>query len=163
MPQFETEAFISQIFWLIVTFVPLYFILAKSALPRIRTALEDRQNRIDQDLTRATLLSEEAEQVRAAYEQELTNARASAQEQVRKVNEAAAAAAAARHEGLSQQLARDLDAAEQRIAQARQEAIGNIRDLARDLAAAAASRVAGIQLDALSMQDAVDAELAEKK
>ena len=119
MPQLETQTYISQIFWLIVTFVPLYFILAKLALPRIRTTLEDRQNRIDQDLTRATLLSEEAEGVRAAYEQELTNARASAQEQVRKVNEAAAAAAAARHEGLSQELARDLGAAEERIAQAR--------------------------------------------
>ena len=163
MPQLETQTYISQIFWLIVTFVPLYFILAKLALPRIRTTLEDRQNRIDQDLTRATLLSEEAEGVRAAYEQELTNARASAQEQVRKVNEAAAAAAAARHEGLSQELARDLGAAEERIAQARQQAIGNIRDLAQDLAAAAASRVAGIRLEAQSMQAAVDAELAEKR
>lgn len=163
MPQLETHTFISQLFWLVVTFVPLYFIISKSALPRIRTALENRQNRIDQDLNRAAKLSEEAEQVRDAYEQELTGARADAQEQVRKVNEAAAAAATARHEGLSQQLARDLAAAEQRISQARQEAIGNIRDLAQDLAASAASRVAGLQLDAPSMQSAVDVELAEKK
>ncbi|MHA1565447.1 MAG: F0F1 ATP synthase subunit B family protein [Alphaproteobacteria bacterium] len=163
MPQLETSTYISQLFWLIVTFVPLYFIIARTALPRIRTALENRQTRIDQDLNRAAKLSGEAETVRTAYEQELTAARATAQDQVRATTDAAMAAAAARHEGVSQQLARDLAAAEERIAEARRDAIGNIQSLAQELAAAAASRVAGIQLDEAAMQAAVDTELAGRK
>ena len=90
MPQLETHTYISQLFWLIMTFVPLYFIIARAALPRIRTALENRQTRLDQDLNRAAKLSSEAETVRAAYEQELTAARATAQDQVRATSEAAA-------------------------------------------------------------------------
>jgi len=163
VPQLETSTYVSQLFWLIVTFVPLYFIIARTALPRIRTALEDRQARLDQDLNRAAKLSAEAEAVRTAYEQELAGARTTAQDQVRATTEAAAAAAAARHEGVSQQLARDLTVAEERIAEARRDAIGNIQSLAQDLAAAAASRVAGIQLGTAAMKAAVDSELAGRK
>ncbi len=163
MPQLETHSYVSQLFWLVVTFVPLYFVLVRTALPRIRNTLEARQTRIDQDINRAAKLTEDAGTVRDAYEQELALARTKAQEQVRTVTEAAAAASSVRHEALSKQLASDLSAAEERIAAARQQAIGNIRGLAQDLAAAAAARVSGVQLDPPSMQSAVDTALEGQK
>ena len=42
MPQFDFGTFPSQIFWLIVCFAALYFLLAKTVLPKIGAVLEDR-------------------------------------------------------------------------------------------------------------------------
>ena len=78
MPQLETHTFATQIFWLIVTFVPLYLLLWKVALPRIADILESRQNRIDHDLARADTLKVEAEEVMASYREEQAKARAEA-------------------------------------------------------------------------------------
>ena len=80
MPQFETAApfFWSQVFWLIVAFVVLYLLMSKIALPRIAEVLEERQDKIDDDLAKAEKLKNEAEQVLAEYEKAIADARSSA-------------------------------------------------------------------------------------
>ncbi len=69
MPQFDSSTFASQVFWLTVTFVALYFVLARSVLPKIARVLEARQGRIDDDLERATHLEQEAKEALASIRQ----------------------------------------------------------------------------------------------
>lgn len=146
MPQLEVETYVSQLFWLVVTFVPLYFIVATIALPRIRSILEDRQSRRDQDLQKAAGLKDEAAGVQEAYERELGQARAKAHEELRAVTQEIANAAAARHDAVSESLAKDLDAAERRIAQARDDALSNIEDVAREIVVTAAQKIGGVSV-----------------
>ena len=146
MPQLEVETYVSQLFWLIVTFVPLYFVVATIALPRVRGILEDRQSRRDQDLTKAANLKDEATEVREAYERELGQARAKAHEELRAVTQEIAAAATARHDAVTESLAKDLEAAERRIAQARDDALANIEDVARDIVVTAAAKIGGVDV-----------------
>ena len=42
MPQFDPATFAPQIFWLVVTFIALYGVIAKFAIPRIGEILEQR-------------------------------------------------------------------------------------------------------------------------
>ena len=60
MPQLDPSTFATQLVWLIITFLILYLILWKSALPRIASILQDRQERIDNDLEKAEKLKKEA-------------------------------------------------------------------------------------------------------
>ena len=60
MPQLDSSTYVGQIFWLLLTFVPLYLILWKVALPRIASVLEQRQEKIEDDLVRAEKLKVEA-------------------------------------------------------------------------------------------------------
>ena len=53
MPQLDYVMFPTQIFWLLVTFVPLFFIMWRIVCPRISNTLEARQKRIDDNLERA--------------------------------------------------------------------------------------------------------------
>ena len=47
MPQLNPEFFISQLFWLVITFSFLIVFLWKISLPRINTVLERRENKIN--------------------------------------------------------------------------------------------------------------------
>ena len=71
MPQLDPTTWIAQLFWLIVTFVALYFVLSRSILPRIANVMEARQSKIDDDLDRAAASKQEADGVLAEYEKAL--------------------------------------------------------------------------------------------
>ena len=57
-PPFDTQQFPSQLFWLSVTFLLLYVIVAKVALPRIGSIFEERSKRIGDDLAEAQRFKE---------------------------------------------------------------------------------------------------------
>ena len=56
LPQLDVQTYASQIFWLVVSFIVLYFLVAKVAMPRISEVLEERQERIEDDLDKAETL-----------------------------------------------------------------------------------------------------------
>ena len=78
MPQFDFENFGPQLIWLAITFVTLYFIMARVALPRIANVIEERRDRIADDLDQAEQLKLRTEEAIATYEQALAEARAKA-------------------------------------------------------------------------------------
>ncbi|MBT7451768.1 MAG: F0F1 ATP synthase subunit B', partial [Rhodospirillaceae bacterium] len=43
MPQFDPSTFSSQLFWLLICFVVLYWVISKFAIPRIGDILEQRE------------------------------------------------------------------------------------------------------------------------
>ena len=83
MPQLDLSVFPTQVFWLVLTFVALYLILAKVALPRVTEVRESRQVRIESDLEKAEVLKTDAEAALADYEKTIAEATAKAQESVR--------------------------------------------------------------------------------
>ncbi|MBN2752193.1 MAG: F0F1 ATP synthase subunit B', partial [Rhodospirillaceae bacterium] len=105
MPQFDPTSFPSQLFWLATTFIALYVLMSKVALPRIGDILEERQKRISDDLDMAERLKTETEAAIAVYEKALSDARVTAQAEISRVMAANAAEAAERHRELEDQLA----------------------------------------------------------
>lgn len=160
MPQFNPEFFPPQLFWLVVTFAALYFGLSKLVLPRVVDVLEARQNRIDDDLEKASALKREAEAVLAEYEKARAAAQAEALGLIREAQEAMAGEAAKQHEALSARLAEQVSEAEGRIDQAKDEAKAGIRDAAAEVVAAAAERLIGVKVEAKEAQSAVAASLS---
>lgn len=159
MPQFDPAVWPTQLFWLTVSFVVLYLLMARVALPRISTILEEREFRINDSLRRAESLKQDAEAAVAAYEKLMADARAKAQDQVQSVRERAARDAAERHAELNDRLSAEVAAAETRIAGARDQAIGELRGLAVDVAGAAVERLVGEKLDATTVGRAVDSSM----
>ena len=74
MPQLDSSTFASQLFWLTVTFIPLFIILWKVALPRIGTTIETRRARIEADLDKAAALRDDAVRALAEYEKSMARA-----------------------------------------------------------------------------------------
>ena len=42
MPQFDPSVFSPQLFWLVVTFIALYWLVSKVAVPRVGEVLDQR-------------------------------------------------------------------------------------------------------------------------
>jgi len=74
MPQLNPEFFVSQLFWLIVTFSFLLFFLWKISLPRISRVLEKREKKINEDIETAKKLQTEAEQIQNEIDRQLSSA-----------------------------------------------------------------------------------------
>jgi len=143
MPQLDVATFLPQLFWLVVTFAILYLLMWRVVLPRIADLLQERQERMDDDLQKAEALKNEAAKVLAAYEKALAEGRDKAQAVIREAIDRAGASAADHQAELAGRLAADGEAAEARINAARDEALANVRVAAVEVAQAATARLVG--------------------
>lgn len=142
-PPFQSVNFPSQLIWLAVTFVLLYVLMSRIALPRIAGILADRDKRIADDIAAANRLKEQSDAAHAAYEKALADARGRAQSIAGATREQQAAAAEATNKQLEAQLHERIAAAEQSIAASRTSAMSNVGGIASDTAAAIVERLIG--------------------
>ena len=142
-PPFQSETFVSQLVWLTIAFVLLYVLMAKLALPRVASIIENRQKRIEDDLADASRLKGESDAAVAAYEKALADARNRAQAIANETRERQAAEAEARRKTLENELNTKLAEAEKTIATTKQAAMGNVRGIAEDATRAIVERLIG--------------------
>ncbi len=163
MPQFDPQYFASQLFWLAVIFVFLYLVMARLVLPRIAEVLEERSERIADDLDKAESLKKEAESVIAAYEAALAKARGEASAVLAQTSQEVAEMAAKRQAEFARGLAEKASAAEQRIAKAKEDAKTQIRGIAIAAAGDIVERLTGATADENAIAGSVDAALKESR
>ena len=144
-PPFQTQNFPSQIVWLAFTFILLYVLMARIALPRIGSILAERSKRITDDIAAARALKEQSDAAHAAYEKALADARARAQSIAAGTREREAAAAEETNKRLEAQLHERLAAAEKSIAATRTAAMGNVGGIATATAGAIVERLIGVK------------------
>ena len=136
LPQLDFNTFPSQIFWLLVAIVALYYLMSKIALPRIASVLEERADAIADDLDRAEEFKRKAQEAEAAYDQALADARAKAtaiaaetRAEIQKDVDAAMAKADA-------EIAARTAEGEKRIAEIRDSALQSVEQVAEETAVA---------------------------
>lgn len=161
MPQLNPDSFLPQLFWLAITFVTLYFVMARISLPRVSRIREQRSNRIRGDLEEASSMKAQADDARAAYEAALADAKAKAQALGLATREAMKADAEARRKALNEKIAADAERAAAAIEAAKQQALLEVRDIAAAAARDIVAKVAGLKLDDTTVRAAVDAELKQ--
>lgn len=163
MPQFDPAVWSPQLVWLTIIFIALYWLMARTALPRVGEVLEDREARISESLRRAERLKLNAEEAVAAYEKTMIDVRAKATGEVRMAREQATQEAAERHAALGARLAAEVEAAEGRIRAAQTEALAGLREVAVGVAGAAVQRLIGTHVEPAAVASAVDASMAEQR
>jgi len=142
-PPFESEHFPSQLVWLVISFVLLYVLMSRIALPRIGGIMAARSKVISDDLAAAEQLKERSNAAQAAYEKALADARSRAQALAGATREQQAREAEDMHKRLEAQLHERIAAAEQSIAKSRDGAMGNVRSIAAEAASAIVERLIG--------------------
>jgi F-type H+-transporting ATPase subunit b len=142
-PPFQKDTFASQLIWLAITFVALYLLMSRIALPRIGAILENRRQHVDADLVEAGRLKDESEAALAAYEKSLADARNRAQALTNEMREKQAAAAATARKELDATLNARIADAEKDIRAKQAAAMTNVHGIAADAAAAILERLVG--------------------
>ena len=144
MPQLDFSTYPSQIFWLAIAFALLYLALDRVLIPRIGGALEERNDRIADDLDIAARKKLEADEALAAYEQNLAGARAKANaiavENRNRLEAKMAEETAAQEAELDKKIAK----ADASIAAARARAMTHVDDIALEVAAELVHTLGGV-------------------
>jgi F-type H+-transporting ATPase subunit b len=142
-PPFDPQTFPSQIFWLTITFVALYLLMARIALPRIASILEERRKHIDDHLAEAQRLRGESDQALVTYERALAEARTRGQTLANEARAQAAANAEAHRRDVDAKLQARIAEAEKAVAAARSTAMTNVHEIAEDAAGTIVERLTG--------------------
>jgi F-type H+-transporting ATPase subunit b len=155
-PPFQKETFASQLVWLAITFVALYLLISRIAIPRIGGIIEARDKRIAGDLAEAQRLKSDSEAALAAYEKALADARNRAQVIGGEIRDKLHAEAEENRKALEAKLNVQLAEAEKTIAATKSAAMANVRGIAVDAAAAIVERLIGTTPPAPAVAAAVD-------
>jgi F-type H+-transporting ATPase subunit b len=162
LPQLDPTVFAPQLIWLGITFIALYFLMAKVALPKVAEVLEERQERITNDLDRAATLREESAGVMAGYEKALADARVHAQSVMAATTADITSASTGRQTQFNADLAAKTRAAEERINTAKETALASVRSVAVEIAQQAAEKIGGVTVDGTKADAAVGDVMRER-
>ena len=154
-PPFDVTAFASHLFWLAIAFGLLLFLVNRLVVPRVGGILEDRRDRIASDLGEASRLSRETDEVIAAYEAELAEARQRAQSIAQTRRDEVKAEIARQQAETEQSLAERVAQAEREIAARRDAAFAEVDTIAAEVAGAIVEQVGGITASEADVRDAV--------
>lgn len=160
MPQLQIGDWAPQLIWLGISFIALYVVMARVALPRISAVIEGRRERIASDLDKAEQLKKETEEAIAAYEQALAEARGRAQEIAQETRDKLNAEVAAERAEVEGRLATQTAEAEARIQEAKAEALSQINDIAADTAETLVKELIGGKVTKSEVKTAVGKTLA---
>ena len=163
MPQLDIALYTPQIIWLIITFLLLYVLMAKWALPRIGNILEQRQARIDDHLDTAQSLRDESKTDSDSYENILAEAREEARKAIQNANKEIKIDTTRRQEELGVRLSSELKSAEDRISKAKAAAIERIHDSASSVTSTAMKLLIGEEPSEDSLKRAIIAALEKSK
>ena len=141
MPQLETGDYLPQLIWLAITFIVLYLLMSRLALPRVAVVLAERDRHIEEDVARAERLKGETDQALRSYAAALTAARAEVQTLHREAAAAISALASKREQAFAADLSARTGQAEQRIEAAKRQALSELPRIATEVAASAFQRL----------------------
>jgi F-type H+-transporting ATPase subunit b len=158
-PPFQRDTFASQLVWLAITFVLLYALAAKVALPRVGGIFAARREKIETDLEGARRRREEADAALAAYEKALADARGRAQSIESETHGRLMAEADQRRKALEAELNAKLAEADKSIAASKQAAMANVRGIAAEVTGSIVERLIGTKPSEPTVAAAVDEAL----
>lgn len=156
MPQLDPDTFAPQLIWLAITFIGLYLVMARVALPRIGNAIEQRRDRIANDLDQAQALKEATDRAIAAYEERMADARSRAHALAQETRQKMKDEVDAERARIDNELAAKVASAEERIAKVKGAALDEMQKAAGDLAADIVSRLIGTRVSGADAARAVE-------
>jgi F-type H+-transporting ATPase subunit b len=143
MPQLDISTFPSQLFWLGVCFLALYFILSFVAVPKISRVLETREKTLDNKINKASTYREQAEGLLVEYESTLAQAREDAQQRYKSATTEISAQITSQQKDLLGKLNDHLHLAEQELYRTRIEVSAQMHAVAIEVAGGVLKKLTG--------------------
>ena len=78
LPQMDITTFPSQLFWLVITFAILYIFMWRVVIPKLSNTIEERKDKISNDINEAEKFNSEATSILEKYEEQMSLASQSA-------------------------------------------------------------------------------------
>jgi len=156
MPQLNPEFFISQLFWLVITFTFLFIFLWKYSLPRISSVLEKRENKINDDINAAKQLQAEAEKIQKNIDDQLNKAKSESSDIIKAVTSKLQNYTSKELQKFDEELNKKLEESSLMIEQNKLKSLEKIDDQIYDIAKLTFSKIANISTTDNEVKEVVD-------
>ena len=156
MPQLNPEFWISQIFWLTLTFGILYIILSKLILPKISDNLESRKSQILENIEAAEKQRENSEEKLKEYEEIVSKSKMEAKSIFNQAREKALKDISAKKEILDKQIDEEISKAEREIKELQSGAAEKINKIAIETSSELIQKLIGAEVNNSSISAIVD-------
>ena len=156
MPQLDPTYWASQAFWLILTFSVLYISIARFYLPKIKKNLEDRENKIKEDLDEANNLKNLSEKKLKEYEVILQDAKKEVAkillESKKKLNKDIQTKKGA----MEKEIENEIEKAQRKISELKKNSVDSIKNISQEIAANIIEKMSGDKLNESSIKATVE-------
>ena len=146
MPQLNPEFFVSQLFWLAVFFIFLFVFLWRVSLPRIATVLEKRQNKIDENLSSAKELQEQAMEIEKKINDQINRAKLETDEKIKETINALQEDVSSQLSSLDKNLEKKVSDAEKEILKSKDDQMKNINNEIANITKLTVEKITDIEL-----------------
>lgn len=141
MPQLDFSSFSSQAFWILVSFLLMWLIMANFIVPKIADILNQRQHKIDDYLSAAEQFKQSAEEALEKYEKALKKANEQAADNLHTAEEKLKRKIEEKEAQQAKALADLAEQSQQVIEQQRQQTMEQIEKISANLAVLIAQKV----------------------
>jgi F-type H+-transporting ATPase subunit b len=162
MPQLNPEFWVSQIFWLTLTFGILYVVLSKLILPKISANLELRKSQIQENIEAAEKQRENSESKLKEYDEIVLKSKLEAKNIFKDAKEKTLKDISHKRETLDEQIDEEIKKAEQEIGILKKAAPEKINKIAIETSSELVKKLIGADINNSSTSAIVD-ELFKKK
>ena len=156
MPQLNPEFWISQIFWLTLTFGTLYVVLSKLILPKISDNLESRKSQILENIEAAEKQRGNSEEKLKEYEEIVSKSKIEAKNIFNQAREKVLKDISAKKEVLDKQIDDEIGKAEQEIKVLQSGATDKINKIAIETSSELIQKLIGTEVNNSSISAIVD-------
>ena len=161
MPQLNPEFWVSQIFWLILTFGILYIILSKLILPKISANLELRKSQIQENIEAAEKQRESSDAKLKEYDNIILKSKVEAKNIFKDAREKVIKDINSKKKTLDKQIDEEIKKAEQEIEVLRKNAPEKISKIAIETSAQLVKKLIGAEINNSSISAIVN-DLSKK-
>ena len=155
MPQLDPTYWASQAFWLILIFTLLYLTLSKIFIPKIKESIDDRENKIKDDLDEAQKLKLIAEEKLKEYETTIENAKKEVLKVIFDSKKQLSSEIQSKKKGIEKEIEKELKNAEKEIEILKRDSLTNISIISEEMASKVVEQVSGEPLNQSSVKAAV--------
>ena len=156
MPQLDPKYWASQAFWLILIFTILYISIAKFYLPKIKNNLDDRENKIKDDVDDANKFKELSESKFKEYEKILADAK----KEVIKIQidskNILDKNIQTKKEAMEKDIENEISKAQKEIDELKRSSLNDIQNISENITSSIIENISGDKLNESSIKAAVE-------
>mgnify|MGYP003682472499 FL=1 len=156
MPQLDPKYWASQAFWLILVFSILYISIAKFYLPKIKDNLDDRENKIKEDLDAANKFKDLSELKFKEYEKILEDSKKEVLKIHLETKNKLDKDIQEKKSIMEKEIENEINKAQKEIAELKKNSILDIQNISRAIASNIIENISGDKLNESSVKATVE-------
>ena len=155
MPQLDPTYWASQAFWLILIFTALYLALSNLFIPKIKDNIDNRENKIKDDLDEAQKLKNLTEQKLKEYEQSIENAKKEVQKIIFENNNELSSQIQSKKKKLEKEIEKEIKNTKKEIENLKKESLESISIISEEMASKVIEQISGEPMNQSSIKAAI--------